>query len=130
MFKSTLYFVFRSLEALLNQKRPQYIKAKENTSHHLKKLDVAKKSIKDSEKQCSKQEDDIKALETELVDLDGAWRSFEKHIEEEILHKGRDIELEASQVKKATYGKSFISIVSASPCRYKKFKAQPLFLIS
>uniref|UniRef100_A0A8D1UV96 SMC hinge domain-containing protein n=1 Tax=Sus scrofa TaxID=9823 RepID=A0A8D1UV96_PIG len=88
----------KSLEALLNQKRPQYIKAKENTSHHLKKLDVAKKSIKDSEKQCSKQEDDIKALETELVDLDSAWRSFEKQIEEEILHKGRDIELEASQL--------------------------------
>ncbi|XP_022452508.1 structural maintenance of chromosomes protein 1B isoform X2 [Delphinapterus leucas] len=88
----------KSLEVLLNQKRPQYIKAKENTSHHLKKLDVAKKSIKDSEKQCSKQEDDIKALETELVDLDGAWRSFEKQIEEEILRKGRDIELEASQL--------------------------------
>ncbi|KAB1269853.1 Structural maintenance of chromosomes protein 1B [Camelus dromedarius] len=88
----------KSLEALLNQKRPQYIKAKENTSHHLKKLDVAKKSIKDSEKQCSKQEDDIKALETELIDLDVAWRSFEKQIEEEAVHKGRDIELEASQL--------------------------------
>ncbi|MBZ3889296.1 Structural maintenance of chromosomes protein 1B [Sciurus carolinensis] len=88
----------RSLEALLNQKRPQYIKAKENTSHHLKKLDVSKKSIKDSERQCSKQEDDIRSLETELVDLDSAWRNFEKQIEEEILHKGRDIELEASQL--------------------------------
>ncbi|KAM4837659.1 structural maintenance of chromosomes protein 1B isoform X2 [Urocitellus parryii] len=88
----------KSLEALLNQKRPQYIKAKENTSHHLKKLDVSKKSIKDSERQCSKQEDDIRALETELVDLDNAWRNFEKQIEEEILHKGRDIELEASQL--------------------------------
>ncbi|KAK2495042.1 hypothetical protein MC885_005428, partial [Smutsia gigantea] len=88
----------KSLEALLNQKRPQYVKAKENTSHHLKKLDVAKKSIKDSEKQCSKQEDDIKALETELADLDGAWRSFKKQIKEEILHKGPDIELEASQL--------------------------------
>ncbi|XP_008053361.1 structural maintenance of chromosomes protein 1B isoform X2 [Carlito syrichta] len=88
----------KSLETLLNQKRPQYIKAKENTSHHLKKLDAAKKSIKDNEKQCSKQEDDIRALETELVDLDSAWKSFEKQIEEEILHKGRDIELEASQL--------------------------------
>ncbi|KAM9673786.1 structural maintenance of chromosomes protein 1B isoform 1-T1 [Trichechus inunguis] len=88
----------KSLEALLNQKRPQYIKAKENTSHLLKKLDIAKKSIKDSEKQCSKQEDDIRALETELSDLDGAWKSFEKQVEEEILHKGRDIELEASQL--------------------------------
>ncbi|XP_039719130.1 structural maintenance of chromosomes protein 1B isoform X2 [Pteropus medius] len=89
----------KSLEALLNQKRPQYIKAKENTSYHLKKLDVAKKSIKDSEKQCAKQEDDIKALETELVDLDGAWKSFEKQIEEEVLRKVRDIELEASQLE-------------------------------
>lgn len=114
-FKANVIFLFRSLEALLNQKRPQYIKAKENTSHHLKKLDVAKKSIKDSEKQCSKQEDDIKALETELVDLDGAWRSFEKQIEEEMLHKGRDIELEAGQVKKLAYGKSFVFIVSAFP---------------
>ncbi|XP_019594797.2 structural maintenance of chromosomes protein 1B isoform X1 [Rhinolophus sinicus] len=90
----------KSLEALLNQKRPQYIKAKENTSHHLKKLDVAKKSIKDSEKQCSKQEDDIKALEKELVDLDGAWKSFEKQIEKEVSREVRDIELEASQLDK------------------------------
>lgn len=67
---------------------------------------MAKKSIKDSEKQCSKQEDDIKALETELVDLDGAWRSFEKQVEEEILYKRRDIELEASQVNKSTYEKT------------------------
>ncbi|EHB17583.1 Structural maintenance of chromosomes protein 1B [Heterocephalus glaber] len=87
----------KSLEALLNQKRPQYIKAKENTSHHLKKLDISKKSIKDCEKQCSKQEDDIRALQAELVDLDSAWKSFEKQIEEEILHKERGIELEPSQ---------------------------------
>ncbi|XP_005379547.1 PREDICTED: structural maintenance of chromosomes protein 1B [Chinchilla lanigera] len=88
----------KSLEVLLNQKRPQYIKAKENTSHYLKKLDVSKKSIKDYEKQCSKQEDDIRALQTELVDLDSAWKSFEKQIEEEISLKGRGIELEASQL--------------------------------
>ncbi|KAM8778576.1 structural maintenance of chromosomes protein 1B isoform 2-T2 [Rhynchonycteris naso] len=88
----------KSLEALLNQKRPQYIKAKENTSHHLKKLDMAKRSIKDSEKQCSKQEDDIKALETELADVDAAWRNYEKQIEKDVLQKVRDIELEASQL--------------------------------
>ncbi|XP_060044743.1 structural maintenance of chromosomes protein 1B [Erinaceus europaeus] len=89
----------KSIEALLNQKRPQYIKAKENTSYHFKKLDMTKKSMKDSEKQCSKQEEDIKALETELADLDGAWRSFEKQTEEELLYKGKDIELEASQME-------------------------------
>ncbi|XP_052017374.1 structural maintenance of chromosomes protein 1B [Apodemus sylvaticus] len=88
----------KSIEAILNQKRPQYIKAKENTSHHLKKLDLTKKLITDNEKQCSKQEDGIQALMAELADLDRAWRSFEKQMEEKILHKGRDIELENSQL--------------------------------
>lgn len=63
-------------------------------------MDLSKKLITDNEKQCSKQEDDIRALEEELVDLDRAWRSFEKQMEEKILHKGKDIELENSQVKK------------------------------
>ena len=71
--------------------------------------------MKDSEKQCSKQEDDIKALETELVDLDVAWKTFEKQTEEEVLRKVRDIELEASQVKKSTWGKSLFLLFSASP---------------
>lgn len=70
---------------------------------------MARKCIKDSEKQRSKQEDDIRALEAQLADLDGAWRSFEKQIEEEILRKGRDIELEASQVRTATYRRGFAS---------------------
>ncbi|XP_016281036.1 structural maintenance of chromosomes protein 1B isoform X2 [Monodelphis domestica] len=88
----------KALEAVLNQKRPQYIKAKENTSHHLKKLETAKKAIRVSEKQCTKQEDDIQALEKELWDLDRTWRNFEKQVEEERLRRGRDIELEASQL--------------------------------
>ncbi|XP_043824281.1 structural maintenance of chromosomes protein 1B [Dromiciops gliroides] len=88
----------KALEAVLNQKRPQYIKAKENTSHHLRKLETAKKSIRVSEKQCAKQEDDIQALDRELQDLDRTWKSFEKRIEEERLQRGRDIELEASQL--------------------------------
>ncbi|KAL1767119.1 structural maintenance of chromosomes protein 1B [Sigmodon hispidus] len=88
----------KSLEAILNQKRPQYIKAKENTSHHLKKLDLSKKLITDNEKQCSKQEEDIRALEAELVDLNRAWKSFEKQMEEKMLQRGQDIELENSQL--------------------------------
>ncbi|XP_072452712.1 structural maintenance of chromosomes protein 1B isoform X3 [Notamacropus eugenii] len=88
----------KALEGMLNQKRPQYIKAKENTSHHLKKLETAKKSIRVSEKQCAKQEDDIQALEKELQDLDRTWRNFEKQVEEERLRRGKDIELEASQL--------------------------------
>lgn len=63
-------------------------------------MDLSKKLITDNEKQCSKQEDDIQTLEAELVDLDRAWRSFEKQLEEKVLHKGRDVELENTQVKK------------------------------
>uniref|UniRef100_A0A4X2MDW9 Structural maintenance of chromosomes protein n=1 Tax=Vombatus ursinus TaxID=29139 RepID=A0A4X2MDW9_VOMUR len=88
----------KALEAVLNQKRPQYIKAKENTSHHLRKLETTKKSIRVSEKQCAKQEDDIRALEQEQQDLDRTWRDFEKQVEEERQRRGRDIELEASQL--------------------------------
>ncbi|XP_062940275.1 structural maintenance of chromosomes protein 1B-like isoform X1 [Cynocephalus volans] len=88
----------KSLEALLNEKKLQYIKAKESISHHLEKLDVAKKSVKHSEKQCSKHEDEIGALEAELVDLDGAWRSFENQIEKELVSKLRDLKLEDSKL--------------------------------
>ncbi|XP_068959739.1 structural maintenance of chromosomes protein 1B [Petaurus breviceps papuanus] len=88
----------KTLEAVLNQKRPQYIKAKENTSYHFRKLEMAKKSIRVSEKQCAKQEDDIRALEKELRDLDRTWKAFEKQVEEEGMRRGRDIELEASQL--------------------------------
>lgn len=63
---------------------------------------MAKKSIKDSENNVlNRKMTYVKALETELADLDGAWRSFEKQIEEEMLHKGRDIELEAGQCGKS-----------------------------
>ncbi|KAM6151558.1 structural maintenance of chromosomes protein 1B-like [Rhynchocyon petersi] len=86
------------LKVLLNKRRQKYKKVKENTSHHLTQLDVANKSGKDIEEQCCKQEDDIRALEVEFGDLDAAWKHFEKQVEEEILHKGREIELEATQL--------------------------------
>ncbi|KAM6151561.1 structural maintenance of chromosomes protein 1B-like [Rhynchocyon petersi] len=88
----------KSLKVLLDKRRKKYMKAKDNISNHLTQLDVANKSGKDFEKQYCKQEDDIRALEVELEDLDAAWKHFEKQVEEEILHKGRDIELEESQL--------------------------------
>uniref|UniRef100_A0A8C8REB7 Structural maintenance of chromosomes protein n=1 Tax=Pelusios castaneus TaxID=367368 RepID=A0A8C8REB7_9SAUR len=88
----------KTLEASLNQKRPQYIKAKENTSHQIKKLDMAKKSLKDHEKHFAKQEQNIKELDIELADVEKTWRAYEKKVEEEMLQRGADVELEASQV--------------------------------
>nr|XP_032633960.1 structural maintenance of chromosomes protein 1B isoform X3 [Chelonoidis abingdonii] len=88
----------KTLEASLNQKRPQYIKAKENTSHQIKKVDMAKKSLKDNEKHLAKQEQNIKELDTELTDVERSWRAFEKKVEEEMLQRRTDVELEASQL--------------------------------
>ncbi|XP_030395515.1 structural maintenance of chromosomes protein 1B isoform X2 [Gopherus evgoodei] len=88
----------KTLEASLNQKRPQYIKAKENTSHQIKKVDMAKKSLKDNEKHLAKQEQNIKELDTELTDVERSWRAFEKKVEEEMLQRRADVELEASQL--------------------------------
>ncbi|XP_024060181.1 structural maintenance of chromosomes protein 1B isoform X4 [Terrapene carolina triunguis] len=88
----------KTLEASLNQKRPQYIKAKENTSHQIKKVDMAKKSLKDNEKHLAKQEENIKELDTELTDVERSWRAYEKKVEEEMLQRRADVELEASQL--------------------------------
>lgn len=73
-------------------------------------MDLSKKLITDNEKQCSKQEDDIQTLEAELVDLDRAWRSFEQQLEEKLLHKGRDVELENTQVKKMKILETFLFV--------------------
>ncbi|XP_053110843.1 structural maintenance of chromosomes protein 1B isoform X2 [Hemicordylus capensis] len=90
----------KSLEVLLNQKRPQYIKAKERTSHQIKKVDMSKKILRNNIKQQAKQEECKEELERELTDIDKAWKAFEKKVEEEILHRRRDVLLEEGQINK------------------------------
>ncbi|XP_007437635.1 structural maintenance of chromosomes protein 1B [Python bivittatus] len=88
----------RALEDILNRKRPQYIKAKERTSHQIKKVDMAKKNLRDHMKEQAKQEESKRELELELTDIDKAWRTFEKRVEEETRHREREVLLEESQV--------------------------------
>ncbi|XP_064418044.1 structural maintenance of chromosomes protein 1B [Latimeria chalumnae] len=84
-------------EDTLNHKRAQYIKAKENTAHHLKKVEMAKKSLKDFEKHYANQKQEIQELELELLDVEKAMSEFEKKVEVEILSGERAVELEESQ---------------------------------
>ncbi|XP_019371471.1 PREDICTED: structural maintenance of chromosomes protein 1B isoform X1 [Gavialis gangeticus] len=88
----------KTVEASLSQKRPRYIKAKENTSHQIIKVDMAKKSLKDNEKQYGAQKEGIKEMEIELADIETAWATFKKKFEEEMVQRGTDIELEESQL--------------------------------
>ncbi|XP_061865568.1 structural maintenance of chromosomes protein 1B [Colius striatus] len=89
-----------TLEASLVQQRPLYIKAKENTSYQIKKVEISKKSLWNKEKSCDKEKQNIKELEIELNDIEKAWKAFEKKAEEEILQRAADIELEESQLKR------------------------------
>ncbi|XP_010182752.1 PREDICTED: structural maintenance of chromosomes protein 1B-like, partial [Mesitornis unicolor] len=86
----------KTLEASLIQQRALYIKAKENTSYQIKKVEMSKKSLKDKEKSCDKEKQNIKELEMELNDIEKAWRMFEKKTEEK-LQKAVHIELRESQ---------------------------------
>ncbi|XP_074725627.1 structural maintenance of chromosomes protein 1B [Strix uralensis] len=89
----------KTLEASLIHQRPLYIKAKENTSYQIKKVEMSKKSLRDKEKSCDKEKQNIRELEMELDDIEKAWRAFEKKAEEEILQKAADIELRESQLE-------------------------------
>lgn len=59
---------------------------------------MSKKSLRDKEKSCDKEKQNIKELEIELNDIEKAWRAFEKKAEEEILQRAAAIELGESQV--------------------------------
>ncbi|XP_075616403.1 structural maintenance of chromosomes protein 1B [Balearica regulorum gibbericeps] len=89
----------KTLEASLIQQRPLYIKAKENTAYQIKKVEMSKKALRDKEKSCDKEKQNIKELEIELNDLEKAWRAFEKKAEE-MLQRAADIELGESQLER------------------------------
>ncbi|RLV93472.1 hypothetical protein DV515_00013456 [Chloebia gouldiae] len=88
----------KTLEASLIQQRSLYIKAKENTSYQIKKVEMSKKSLTDKEKTCDKEKQNIKELEMELNDIEKAWRAFEEKTEEERMQRAADIELGESQL--------------------------------
>ncbi|XP_060632142.2 structural maintenance of chromosomes protein 1B isoform X1 [Anolis sagrei] len=90
----------KALEVVLNQKRPQYIKAKERTTHQIKKVDATKKVLRDHMKEQAKREENKKELQTELQDIDKAWRMFEGKFTEERLRGVRDVFLEENQINK------------------------------
>ncbi|NXT99255.1 SMC1B protein, partial [Buphagus erythrorhynchus] len=90
----------KTLEASLIQQRPLYIKAKENTSYQIKKVEMSKKSLRDKEKLLDKEKQNIKELERELNDIEKAWRAFEEKTEEERRQRAADIELGESQLER------------------------------
>ena len=86
-------------EVELNKKRPLYIKAKEKTSHMIKKVEADRKSLKQAKKTHDNHEMEIRELEKELDEVDKKRQEFEERIEEESQSQGRDLDLEENQVQ-------------------------------
>lgn len=83
----------------MNQKRPQYIKAKENTSHKIKKLEAARKSLQNAQKMYKKRKADMDELDKEMKAVELAKQDFEERMEEEAQSQGQDLTLEENQVR-------------------------------
>lgn len=92
-------FVCREKDSELNQKRPQYIKAKENTSHKIKKLEAARKSLQNAQKMYKKRKADMDELDKEMRAVELAKQEFEERMEEEAQSQGQDLTLEENQVR-------------------------------
>uniref|UniRef100_A0AAY4CZ40 Structural maintenance of chromosomes protein 1A n=1 Tax=Denticeps clupeoides TaxID=299321 RepID=A0AAY4CZ40_9TELE len=87
------------MQLQLNQKRPQYIKAKENTAHKIKKLEAARKSLQNAQKCYKKRKADMEELEREQGAVEMARQEFDERMEEEAQSQGQDLQLEENQVK-------------------------------
>lgn len=91
---------YSSQEHVLSQSQSQYIKARVKTSHHIKKTDAARDSLKKSCKLLAIKKQQLAQGQQELAELERTWRSYEK--EQQAAHPRRSIELREDQVSVGT----------------------------
>uniref|UniRef100_A0AAZ3QS05 Structural maintenance of chromosomes protein n=1 Tax=Oncorhynchus tshawytscha TaxID=74940 RepID=A0AAZ3QS05_ONCTS len=90
----------RGQEQTLSLRRSQYIKAKVNTSHHLKKVDDTRGALEKSQRMGAKKEEELAEFHQELQELERAWRDYERHAQEELTDRKADIQLEEEQLER------------------------------
>ncbi|XP_032378601.1 structural maintenance of chromosomes protein 1B [Etheostoma spectabile] len=89
----------RAQEHILSQCRSQYIKAKVNTSHHMKKAEEVRDALKKSQKLIASKEWELTAGRQEISELERTWKNYEKQIQEKGASLGRDVELDKDQLE-------------------------------
>jgi structural maintenance of chromosome 1 len=89
----------KDYEIKLSKKRPQFIKAKESSSHIIKKLDTSKQCYETALKAHETHLNQIKTIEADLAKLNLERQAFEKEIEKESLSQGVSLELRESQMR-------------------------------
>ncbi|XP_052322255.1 structural maintenance of chromosomes protein 1B isoform X2 [Oncorhynchus keta] len=90
----------RGQEQTLSLRRSQYIKAKVNTAHHLKKVDDTRGALEKSQRMGAKKEEELAEFHQELQELERAWRDYERHAQEELTDRNADIQLEEEQLER------------------------------
>ncbi|KAM6973344.1 structural maintenance of chromosomes protein 1B [Aplochiton taeniatus] len=90
----------RAQEQTLNLHRPQYIKAKVNTSHHMKKAQDARSSLQNGQKRRATKEQELAESKQELGELEKAWKVYERQAKEEAAERSADIQLEDEQLER------------------------------
>ncbi|XP_034735196.1 structural maintenance of chromosomes protein 1B [Etheostoma cragini] len=88
----------RAQEHILSQCRSQYIKAKVNTSHHMKKAEEVRDVLRKSQKLIASKERELTEGRQEISELERTWKNYEKQIQEKGASLGRDVELDKDQL--------------------------------
>ncbi|XP_071375604.1 structural maintenance of chromosomes protein 1B [Centroberyx affinis] len=89
----------RAQEQILSLRRPQYIKVKVNTSHHMKKAEEVRAALQKGRKLRAMKEEELAESRREIAELERAWRSYERQVQEEGASRGGDIQLEEEQLE-------------------------------
>ncbi|KAJ8381995.1 hypothetical protein SKAU_G00027730 [Synaphobranchus kaupii] len=87
-------------EKTLGLQRPQYIKAKVNTSHHERKAEEAHAALLKGHKQQHRKEQELEELRGELAELERAWSSFQRKVEEKGAARDISVQLEVAQLER------------------------------
>lgn len=84
-------------EHVHSQFNSQYIKAKVNSSHLTKKMEIDREALKKAKKRLAVKEQDLAEGKQQMEELERSWRNFEKAAREKVSRE-RDIELDEDQV--------------------------------
>uniref|UniRef100_A0A3B3R4P6 Structural maintenance of chromosomes 1B n=1 Tax=Paramormyrops kingsleyae TaxID=1676925 RepID=A0A3B3R4P6_9TELE len=96
--KKELGYVTRGLQKI-EKEVSQYVKAKEQTAHQVRKLGSAQSSLQGALQQQRRKEQELEELRAELAQLDRAWRQFEEEAQKEEAPRGVTVELAEAQLE-------------------------------
>uniref|UniRef100_A0A8C5CB02 SMC hinge domain-containing protein n=1 Tax=Gadus morhua TaxID=8049 RepID=A0A8C5CB02_GADMO len=106
-----------STELVLCSGQSQYIRAKVNTSHHVKKAEEARVRLQKIHRLRAKREAAMAEVRREMEELDAAWRRCERAMQEAGAPRGQDIQLAEEQVREYRHLKELTRTQGALLCQ-------------